>query len=166
MILGRFILRFILVPLGWCVAMTVAALIIIIANWDAFLAVGTGTVEQQHNFWVLLLIFGPILMLALGFAAVVMMALSAIGVMFSELFAIRSWIFHALTGGLSAAIGWTMIRELRNELQLVGDLKIIVAAGLAAGFCYWLIAGWSAGFWKPVFNRELPPAPAPPARAA
>jgi hypothetical protein len=29
----------------------------------------------------------------------------------------------------------------------------VTAAGLAGGFAYWLIAGWSAGFWKPVFRR-------------
>lgn len=166
MILGRFILRFLLVPLGWCVAMTVGALIIIVANWSAFLAVGSATPEQQQNFWLLLLVFGPLLLLALGFAAVAMMGLAAIGVLFSEVFAIRSWIYHAACGGLSAAIGWTMIREMRTDLQLVGDLKVIVAAGLAAGLSYWLIAGWSAGFWKPVFHRALPPAPTPPAKAA
>jgi hypothetical protein len=172
MIIGRFILRFLLVPLGWCVAMIVACVIIIIANWDAFLAVGTGTAEQQQNFWLLLFFFGPVLLLALGFAGLVMAGLAAIGVLFSEAFAIRSWIFHAANGGLSAAIGWTMIVDLRTDLRLVGDLKIIIAAGLAAGLSYWLIAGWSAGFWKPVFRQELPPVPSlpppasPPSRTA
>jgi hypothetical protein len=38
--------------------------------------------------------------------------------------------------------------------------------GLAAGVAYWLVAGWSAGFWKPVFDqaaRRLPSETAPPA---
>ena len=30
----------------------------------------------------------------------------------------------------------------------------VIAAGLAGGFAYWAVAGWSAGFWKPVFRRE------------
>ena len=31
--------------------------------------------------------------------------------------------------------------------------RIIVAgAGIVAGFAYWSIAGWSAGFWKPMFD--------------
>src|SRR5215218_9017737 len=131
MILGRFLLRFLLVPLGWCVAMMVGAVIIIVANWDAFLAVGAATPEQQQNFWLLLFVFGPMLVLALGFAALVMMGLAAIGVLFSEIFAIRSWIFHAASGGISAALGWTMIRDMRSDVYLVGDLKIIAAAGLA-----------------------------------
>ena len=46
------------------------------------------------------------------------------------------------------------------------------AAGVVAGFAYWLVAGWSAGFWKPVFapppqhwpqQQSLPGAPPPPA---
>ena len=27
-------------------------------------------------------------------------------------------------------------------------------AGIAAGFAYWAVAGWSAGFWRPVFPRN------------
>jgi hypothetical protein len=30
----------------------------------------------------------------------------------------------------------------------------VLAAGLAAGLAYWLIAGASAGFWKPLFRRS------------
>jgi len=35
----------------------------------------------------------------------------------------------------------------------------VIAAGLAGGFADWVIAGWNAGFWKPVSSREtaLPP---------
>ena len=32
----------------------------------------------------------------------------AIGILISEAFAIRSWIFHALNGAVSAWIGWQM----------------------------------------------------------
>jgi hypothetical protein len=164
MILGRLILRFILVPLGWCVAIGVASAVIVIGNWDAFLAVGKADPQQQFNFWLLVGVFGPILLLGLGYAGMVMATLAGVGMLIAEAFAIRSWIYHAANGGLATAIGWTMIKDLRDELYLAGDLKIIVAAGLAGGLCYWLIAGWSAGFWKPAFRNALPPAP--PARAA
>jgi hypothetical protein len=157
MILGRFILRFILVPLGWCAAMAIGTITIIAANWSAFLAVGHASPEQQTNFWLMLFVFAPLLLLALGFAAVVMMGLAAVGMLFSEAFAIRSWIFHAANGGLSAALGWMLVGDMREDMRLTGDLKVIVAAGLAAGLSYWLIAGWSAGFWKPVFEQPLPP---------
>lgn len=156
MIIGRFILRFLLVPLGWCVAATVGATFIIVANWDAFAAVANADPHQQQNYFLMLFAFGPELALALGSAALVMMALASIGTLFAEAFALRSWIFHAANGGLSAAIGWSMITGIDSDMRLVGDLKVIVAAGLAAGLSYWLVAGWSAGFWKPVFRQELP----------
>jgi hypothetical protein len=42
----------------------------------------------------------------------------------------------------------------------------VIAAGLAGGLAYWAIAGFSAGFWKPVFRRSagaaLPAASHPP----
>jgi hypothetical protein len=42
----------------------------------------------------------------------------------------------------------------------------VIAAGLAGGLAYWAIAGFSAGFWKPVFHRPtravLPTASHPP----
>jgi hypothetical protein len=160
MIIGRFILRFILVPLGWCVAIGVATAVIVVGNWDAFLAVGKADPQQQINFWILIGVFAPILLLGLGYAGMLMATLAGVGMLIAEGFAIRSWMYHAANGGLATAIGWTMIKDLRDELYLVGDLKIIVAAGLAGGLCYWLIAGWSAGFWKPAFRNALPPAQA------
>jgi hypothetical protein len=50
-----------------------------------------------------------------------------------------------------------MMADVRKEYGFVGDPIVMVGAGIAAGFVYWAIAGWSAGFWKPVF--------APPERA-
>jgi len=35
----------------------------------------------------------------------------------------------------------------------------VFGAGLAGGFAYWAVAGWSAGFWKPVFTRPMRPPP-------
>ena len=40
---------------------------------------------------------------------------------------------------------------------------IVVGAGIAAGFAYWLVAGWSAGFWKPVFAQPQAADAPPPA---
>jgi hypothetical protein len=38
-----------------------------------------------------------------------------------------------------------------SEIPLNEPLAV-VAAGLAGGLAYWMIAGSSAGFWKPVFR--------------
>jgi hypothetical protein len=88
-----------------------------------------------------------------------MLAPAAIAALIAEAFAIRSWIYHALNGGLSAWVGWSATGDMRDEYAFLTDPKIVVAAGIAAGFCYWLVAGWSAGFWKPLFRSATQLAP-------
>ena len=36
----------------------------------------------------------------------------------------------------------------------MNETTFIFGAGLAGGFAYWAVAGWSAGFWKPVFRAR------------
>jgi hypothetical protein len=81
-----------------------------------------------------------------------------LGVLISEAFAIRSWMFHAANGALASWIGWLAMQEFLKSYEFFNEPTIVVGAGIAAGFTYWAIAGWSAGFWKPVFS---PPPPAP-----
>jgi choline-glycine betaine transporter len=76
----------------------------------------------------------------------------------AEAFAFRSWIFHAANGGVSGWIGCSIMQDSDEKYRFLTEPKVMVAAGLAGGLVYWLIAGWSAGFWKPVFGPE----PAPP----
>jgi hypothetical protein len=49
-----------------------------------------------------------------------------------------------------ALIGWSLTRDLREEQQFLSNPTVLVAAGIAVGFVYWLTAGWTAGFWKPL----------------
>ena len=56
------------------------------------------------------------------------------------------------------------IGALDKDYDLTDAPLIAVGAGIVAGFVYWAVAGWSAGFWKPVFasppaNPPLPLAP-------
>ena len=150
--IGRFILRFLLVPLGAMVAISVGAAVLAIANWQAYVALANADPDLQENYFLALFFAGPALLALLSYSAVWMVMLAAIGVLIAETFAFRSWIYHAANGGLSAWIGWWLVRNMGNEARFLGNPTIIVAAGLAAGFAYWLIAGWSAGFWKPVFH--------------
>jgi hypothetical protein len=123
---GRFILRLLLVPLGYFVAVVVATLVIVIGSWNLAPVAVTSDPDAQ-----VVAVFGfvfaaPVLLVML---LSVMWLPAGIGILLSEGFAIRSWMFHA--GGLA----------------------------------YWAIAGWSAGFWKPVFRRDeqvLPPNTASP----
>ena len=76
----------------------------------------------------------------------------AIGVLISETFAIRSWLFHAGNGAVSAWIGWSLFGYIDDSRIPLNKPFPVIAAGLAGGLAYWAIAGWSAGFWKPVFR--------------
>ncbi|MEM8878521.1 MAG: hypothetical protein AAGD23_11725 [Pseudomonadota bacterium] len=76
----------------------------------------------------------------------------ALGIVLSELFRWRSWLYHVAIGGLSGLyvayrypIGATNadIAEIAPQ-----ELTYYLAAGFAAGLVYWLVAGRSAGLTK------------------
>ena len=165
MILGRFILRFLLVPFGIACAVSIGLLVMLIGEWSEFSAY-----VQSHpdsgNYALTVLFFSPWILLVLTGGALMMLSPGLVGIAISEFFAVRSWIFHIGNGVLSAWIGWTLVDGPQGSQKLFENPKLIVLMGLVAGICYWLIAGWSAGFWKPVFHRELPPAPTPPVKTA
>jgi hypothetical protein len=160
MILGRFILRFLLVPLGIAAAALVGIAVIMIGEWNAFVAY-VNSDQQSVEYVLAAMMFAPFLLMMLAGAALGMLAPGAIGILISEFFALRSWMFHVANGAISAWVGWSMIDGPRDTTKLFNDPKLIVVMGLLAGVTYWLVAGWSAGFWKPVFGPEVPP-PTPP----
>ena len=148
----RLLLRFILVPLGYFFAVTVGACVLVL-----------GSLQMSHD---------PDLAAANSFAAFiaapimfVMIASTmwmpiSVGILISEAFAIRSWIFHALNGAIAGWIGWQMFMSPDQPPTSMNEATIVFGAGLAGGFTYWMIAGWNAGFWKPVFRRAVLPPPA------
>jgi|SRR5690242_12832696 len=162
--LARLILRMLLVPLGIVVAACVSVLVVIFVHWQAFMALLSANPEALQDHVLALLVAGPLLVLLLAMSAVLTLLPAAIGVLIAEAFAIRSWIFHTLNGGLSAWVGWSLMHDVRDEYGFFNDSKMIVAAGLAAGLAYWLVAGWTAGFWKPI--SAVPAAPMEPTRSA
>ncbi len=148
----RFLMRLLLVPLGGLAAIMIASIIVVVAHSGDIVALAQSQHDDQGWWWVSLLFIWPLLF---SFAMLFSAVPAAIGALIAEGFAFRSWIYHALNGALSALIGWTQI----SDDSFLTDPKIMVAAGLAGGFVYWGIAGWSAGFWKPIFT---PSAPVPP----
>jgi len=155
----RLLLRFILVPLGYLAGVIVGALVILFGAWK--LGAMAASVDPDTQMWAILgfAVAGPLLLvMLLG----VMWLPAAIGILISETFAIRSFIFHALNGALSAWIGWHLFGTVDNSPVPLHEPLPVVAAGLAGGLAYWAVAGWSAGFWQPVFARERPPAAPPP----
>jgi hypothetical protein len=162
--LGRFILRVLLVPLGASLALVVATTVIVVAHWGDFIALMQSRPNVEGYWLLVVVIIGPALAILLAFGVAFTVLPASIGVLISEAFAIRSWIFHIANGGLSAWVGWSLMADLPTDYRFLAEPKVIVAAGLAAGAAYWLVAGWSAGFWKPVFaTAQLPPPPPAPA---
>src|SRR5687767_767709 len=98
--LVRLLLRFILVPLGAVVATAVCVLIVIVGQWNAFVAAVSSQPDQQLHFLAVLFL-GPVIVLALAGAALTMLMPGAIGVVIAEAFAIRSILFHVGNGVLS-----------------------------------------------------------------
>jgi hypothetical protein len=143
-VIGRLLLRLILVPLGAVMALAAAGALIVITQWNAFHAVLAADPRAQQDYLFALMstwahyTFVPALA----------------GVFVAETFAIRSWMFHVGNGAVCALLGWTLTRDLRDQHHFLSNPTILVAAGIAAGFAYWLIAGWTAGFWKPVGARR------------
>src|SRR5215831_7714163 len=153
--LGRLLLRFILVPLGYFVAVVVATLVIVLGSWKLGAAAAH---PDTQAFAIFGFVFAaPVLLVML---LSLMWLPAAIGILISEAFAIRSFIFHAGNGAVSAFIGWSLFGYVDDtRIPLNEPLPV-----LAAGLVYWLIAGASAGFWKPLFRR--PPGAALPANTA
>ena len=159
--LGRLLLRFVLVPLGYFVAVVVATLVIVFGSWR----LGEAAAHPDTQVFA---VFGFV------FAAPVLLVMllslmwlpAAIGILISETFAIRSFLFHAGSGAVSALIGWSLFGYIDETRIPLNEPLAVIAAGLAGGLAYWAIAGFSAGFWKPVFRRPagaaLPAASHPP----
>jgi hypothetical protein len=147
--LGRLLLRFILIPLGYLLAVLAGSLVILLGSWK----LGQAAASPEGEAFML---FGWFVAAPLLFAVVLgtMWLPGAIGVLISELFAIRSWIFHAANGAVSAWIGWSMLGEVDDTGVPLNEPLAVIAAGLAGGLAYWAVAGSSAGFWKPVFRRS------------
>ena len=148
----RLILRLFLVPLGGVVAVTVAMVLLVVAHWHEFAALADARPDEQ-GYWLLAFVLaGPVLAFLLSLAVALTLLAAAVGVLISEAFAIRSWIYHAANGGLAAWIGWSLMQDTQNDYRFLAEPKIMVAAGLAGGLAYWVVAGSTAGFWKPVFR--------------
>jgi hypothetical protein len=153
-VIGRLMLRLVLVPLGAMTALAAAGMLLVLTQRSAFHAVLAADPQAQQDYVFALMVAGPLLVSLMWSWAHYTFVPALAGVLIAETFAIRSWTFHVGNGALSALLGWTLTRDLRDEHHFFSNPTILVAAGIAAGFAYWLVAGWTAGFWKPVGKRQ------------
>jgi hypothetical protein len=157
--LGRLILRFLLVPLGYFAAVLVGALVILFGSWHLGQIAITSDPDAPAVAVFGFVFAAPVLVVIL---LSVMWLPGAIGILLSEGLAIRSWVFHAGNGALSAWIGWNLFGFIDDSRVPLNRPLAVIAAGLAGGLAYWAVAGWSAGFWKPVFRPPGALASPPP----
>jgi hypothetical protein len=157
--LGRLILRFLLVPLGYFAAVLVGALVILFGSWHLGQIAITSDPDAPAVAVFGFVFAAPVLVVIL---LSVMWLPGAIGILLSEGLAIRSWMFHAGNGALSAWIGWNLFGFIDDTRVPLNRPLAVIAAGLAGGLAYWAVAGWSAGFWKPVFRPPATLASPPP----
>jgi hypothetical protein len=158
-VLIRLFLRFILVPLGSAAAVMAGAAVLVIAHCKALAALIEAGPRAQEDYFIALVFAGPLLALLLSIWAFHMFVPAMIGVVVSEALAIRSWMYHAANGGVSAWLGWALTQDIQEEYRFLTEPKILIAAGLLGGLVYWLIAGWTAGFWKPTGPAQRPVMP-------
>jgi hypothetical protein len=151
----RLLLRFIVVPLGYLAAVIAGACVILFGSWKFGTALMSDNSDTFSYGIFGMVIAGPILF---GTLLITMWLPAAVGVLISEAFAIRSWIFHALNGAASAWIGWQMVGAFDRSNLPLNEPQYVIAAGLSGGFAYWAVAGWNAGFWKPIYPHLAPTA--------
>jgi len=153
----RLLMRFILVPLGYLAASIAGTLVVLVASWQLIDVARSGHPDATAYVVLGLAIGGPIRLLLV---TVFVLLPASVGILISEAFAIRTWIFHVLNGVASAWLGAQMFGGVGGKNIPFDQPLVLVAAGIAGGFAYWAVAGFSAGFYKPVF-RSPPPATVP-----
>ncbi len=156
----RLILRFLLIPVGVLAAILTGTVVILFGQWRIG-AIADQELEPEAFIAVVQALFTGTFLVT--FLVCVMWLVALVGVLFSETFAVRSWMFHAGNGAVSAFIGARLFPSVSGETAPLAEPLYLLAAGLAGGLIYWLIAGWSAGFWKPMRPADpLHRTPLPP----
>jgi hypothetical protein len=130
--------RVMLVLLGYVAASSASALILLIGAlvFDGKISDGVAADRALRTF------------LVMNLYAVLWPAV--IGILLSEALAIRSWKFHMLNIVVSASLGWLVAGALARSIPF-GHL---IVASVAGGFAYWVVAGATAGFYKPVSTSD------------
>lgn len=147
--LARLLLRLLLVPLGYFAAVVAGAAVILIGEWRIGTLFDAAQPDEAAIGFVVGIVAAVTVLVVL---LTVMWLVAAIGILISEAFAIRSWLFHVVNGVISAWIGAQLFAPKEGTPVVVEDPFYIIAAGLAAGLAYWVVAGSSAGFFKPILR--------------
>jgi hypothetical protein len=97
-----------------------------------------------------------------AFAATFAFVPAVVAVLIAETFALRSIVFYAVAGGAVGLFCGYMLGfvepmpQFQFDMPLRTNFELLAAAGIAAGFVYWLVAGRNAGLWRE--RAEVDPA--------
>ncbi|MGD9845656.1 MAG: hypothetical protein AB7O60_00010 [Variibacter sp.] len=151
-LIGRLFVIFFACLLASFAAGMVVTLAVAMPAWSQL---DLGTMDQGP--FDLMWAFGVIFISAYALVPLLIVVVAA------EAFSIRSALFYAVAGALLGCVlylqaaGWAA-----GTVDVQGfarrEIEIMAAAGIVAGFVYWLVAGRSAGRW-----HEPPPGAPPPA---
>ena len=101
--------------------------------------------------WPLLTIF---IFTVSAFVAAFAFVPAVVVILITETFGLRSVIFYAVAGGLIGLFCGYMLGfiepmpRFQPDMPLKTNFELLAAAGIAAGFIYWLVAGRNAGPWR------------------
>ena len=145
MIFLRLLGRLILIACGLFLASLAAALTAATGLRRAYsVAIATG--EPLGDFlgnWVLSVMVSA---MAISYFS---LTLAAIAIIVAESFALRSWLYYAAAGALMGVLAVVTVETAHGPAASprMADIEalIFIAAGLAGGLTYWLIAGRGAG---------------------
>jgi preprotein translocase subunit SecY len=142
-------LRSIVIAFGFLISCMVAAFVVAFG----VVAPEFSDFVRSPEFILVFLFFG-------GAASVVtpfyVFAPSFVAILIAEMLSLRSVLYYALVGGLIGALAYFMtdiagrIAGKGTVVPITQELQWLTAAGIVAGFVYWLIAGRGAGKWKGV----------------
>ena len=117
---------------------------------------GEGTQDEIPNGRI-----GPAELKILGIGLVVAIIVSVtpfVSFVFSAIITLFHELGHAVMGwilGMPAIPAFDFVYG--GGITSHSGFQIIVALLIAGGFAYWAVAGFSAGFYKPIFRRNPPP---------
>jgi uncharacterized membrane protein len=81
---------------------------------------------------------------------------SFVAILIAEMLSLRSVLYYALAGALIGALAYftsdvtARMSGRGTVVPITQELQWLTAAGIVAGFVFWLIAGRNAGKWKGV----------------
>ncbi|TGP26707.1 MULTISPECIES: hypothetical protein [unclassified Mesorhizobium] len=152
---GYVLKRILMVLAGYLVAVLVGLIALVVIYVALSALPNAPTYFDLMQFTpVAVLVVPPLGMFVYFLTIVVTSIQTLVFALIAEFFSLRSFWLHMLFGGAAAAAGFMLLwPDAPDDPERWADLSIIAAAGLVAGFVYWLIAGRDAGFRRPLVER-------------